>query len=288
MKPIALIFKKSIYQIYFEEREPSAATLARFTEADIERLRNAHAAHLQTLQQVEAELQARDLKYRKFYRARQVNYEPYDLIISVGGDGTFLEAQRRITTQTIVGVNSDPNRSVGNFCRFTADSFGQCLTATLSGSAKLTRLNRMRLTLDGAETGFQVLNDVLIAHQQPAAMSVYEIDVNGDSETQYGSGLWISTAAGSTGGIMSAGGSRMAMGSKKLQYRPRELFHGRGNAYALPGAAVTLQQPITVRSRMREGILYVDGAHLRIPFPYGAVLKICNSEHALKVVGSIE
>jgi NAD+ kinase len=288
MKPIALIHKKSIYHIYFEEREPSPETRARFTEADIERLRSAHEAHLETLAHIEAVLNERGVKFRKFYRARQVNYEPYDLVISVGGDGTFLEAQRRITTQTIIGVNSDPGRSVGNFCRFNADTFDDCLTAALSGEAKVTRLNRMSMTLDGENNGVHVLNDVLIAHQQPAAMSVYEIDVNGESETQYGSGLWISTAAGSTGGIMSAGGSRMAMGSKKLQYRARELFRGRGNEYALPGAAVTLQKPITVRSRMREGMLYVDGAHFRIPFPYGAVLEINNSDHPLKVVGRIE
>ena len=116
-----------------------------------------------------------------------------------GGDGTFLEAARQITTQPILGVNSDPERSVGAFCPVTRDSFEAALDQVLSGACQTVPLNRMFLCRDDKPLRFLALNDVLIAHASPAAMSKYQLTVGDTTEDQNGSGLWICTAAGSTG-----------------------------------------------------------------------------------------
>ena len=84
--------------------------------------------------------------------------------------------------------------------------------------------------------------------------------------------------------MLAAGGKRMAIGSRKLQYRPRELFSRTTHQYRLTGSTVDPTQGISVISRMREGMIYVDGAHFRIPFEYGRELKLISSRQPLKTV----
>lgn len=55
-----------------------------------------------------------------FYRYSCHNHhiERADLLIPIGGDGTFLSAASRITDnkKPVIGFNSDPNRSEGHLC----------------------------------------------------------------------------------------------------------------------------------------------------------------------------
>ena len=45
-----------------------------------------------------------------------------------------------------------------------------------------------------------VINDVLIAHKNPAATSRYLLELNKTKEEQRSSGIWIATPMGSTAG----------------------------------------------------------------------------------------
>ena len=72
-----------------------------------------------------------------------------------------------------------------------------------------------------------VLNDILVCHHNPGAMSRYFLTVEGTREEQRSSGVWIATAAGSSGGLHSAGGKVLTQKSKEFQYRPRELYRGK-------------------------------------------------------------
>ena len=79
------------------------------------------------------------------------------------------------------------------------------------------------VTLDGVMLPEAALNDVLIAHQHPAATSRYLVRLGRISETHRSSGLWVSTPAGSTAGIRSSGGAVLPLRSRRLQFRAREL-----------------------------------------------------------------
>ena len=283
---ILVIYKKSLHQIYFNEyRQQLIAANNVFSDVDRARLLASHESHVHTRKHIEASLQSRGVRYKAFYRARQVDYTPYDFVISVGGDGTFLEAARQITTQPILGVNSDPERSVGAFCPVTRDSFEAALDQVLSGACETVPLNRMFLSRnDDKPLRFLALNDVLITHASPAAMSKYRLTVGDATEDQNGSGLWICTAAGSTGGIRSAGGKVMARRSKRLQYKPRELYSAGVNQYQLCGAIIPAACPLIIESRMREGCAYIDGTHMHIPLPFASRLEIRNADYPLRMV----
>ena len=284
LRDVLLVYKKSAYQIYVLERKHPRFTGRHAAGWDVERLKRAHRAHQETLRQVEAALRASGIRYRMIFRALQHDYRPYDFVISVGGDGTFLEAARGVRRQPILGVNSDPERSAGSFCHASGETFGQLLERILAGALTMRALHRMQLRLNGRNLGLNVLNDVLIAHENPAAMSRYWIQVNGVKEEQRSSGLWIATAAGSTGAMKSAGGNVLPKGSTATQYLPRELYRPSGMRYRLMGGVIPGEQTITLRSFMRQGMVYVDGAHMKIPFRYGDQLQIKGSRYPLRVV----
>ena len=285
MHRVLVVYKKSLHQIYILERNRRLrGDRNRFDAEQLKRLQAAHDSHLRTLDKVRAVFGKRKIRFREIYRARHVDYGRYDFVIAVGGDGTFIEAARQITDQPILGVNSDPVRSVGVFCAATGKTFAAAVDAICDGAATVKRLNRMAVHVDGEPLGFYVLNDVLVAHVLPAAMSQYRIRVNAEVEEQKGSGIWVSTAAGSSGGIYSAGGHHMPWGSIRLQYQPRELFTGDGADYRLRGGIVALKRPLIFESRMREGRVFVDGPHVRLPFPFGCRLQIANARHPLRVV----
>ena len=281
---VLLVYKKSIYQIYFLEKKYKESSRKIFTQADQCQLKQSHDCHQKTLDLVRENLILRGIRFREIYRARHIDYTPFDFVISVGGDGTFLEASKRITTQTILGINSDPGRSIGNFLCCTRKNFPNYLDLIFNDKAKVQRLHRIQLLLNSKMLNFHVLNDVLVAHYHPGAMSRYNLKINNTKETHKGSGIWVSTAAGSSGAILAAGGKKMRRGSKRIQYLPRELFKGNNTIYKLTGGIIDLTHPIVIESRMREGVIYVDGPHLRILFGNGCSLEIMNSPYPLKVV----
>lgn len=286
VRNVLVVYKKSAYQIYVIERKSSlfVGPNRRALAWDLRRLKRAHEAHRATLAEVQHALRNRGLRFRMIHRAMRHDYRPYELVIAVGGDGTFLEAARGITRQVLLGVNSDPDRSAGCFCRANLRTFGRRLESLLNGGARTQRLHRMQLTLNQQRLGFTVLNDLLVAHENPAAMSRYAIAVNGLREEQRSSGLWICTAAGSTGAMQSAGGQVLPKDSDALQYRQRELYVPPGLRYRLMGGLVPAPHPIRLRSLMRQGMVYVDGAHLKFPFRYGDQLQISRARDPLCIV----
>ncbi len=251
---------------------------------DSERFKAAHQAHVRTLDKVRRHLRRRGIRFKAVYRARLVDYSPYDGVISVGGDGTFLEAAHRIRNQWILGVNSDPERSAGSFCGADGSSVERVLDRILEGGAKIQRLHRVRLEINGKRLGVPVLNDILITHRKPAAMSRYRIHLGKVREEQRSSGLWISTAAGSTGAIRSAGGRKLPPESRELQYRPRELYRGPGVRCRLTGGGIPAGRPVRIGSLMREGLICVDGEHWTFPFRYGDRLAIRPFPYPLRVI----
>lgn len=279
---ILLVYKKSLRDIYARRQHRQYA--ARLGEHDWAAINGSHECHARALLGVQAELRRRKLQFHSLYRARHRDFAPYDLIISVGGDGTLIEAARSITTQPLLGVNSDPSRSAGHFCAATLETFAATLDAWCAGRLPLSRLARLQLAVDDEVLPWPVMNDVLVAHRVPAAMSRYTLTVGGTSEAQRGAGLWICTAAGSTGAVASAGGQPLSWRSHRRQYLARELFEGRGAVYKLRRGTVPASERLEVRSLMREGMLYLDGPHLRVPFPHGSRLLLTAAPYPLPLI----
>jgi len=283
-KKVLLLYKDSAYQTHLRGAKGHFPNLSRCSGV-LARLKKAHERHLRTLDEIEKIMTARKVRYCKKRRGRKVDTTGFDRIITVGGDGTFLEAALQAKDQPVLGVNSDPLRSVGRFCAADVKSFARYLEVLMDGSRQISLVNRLRFSnrRNGIKKDF--LNDLLCCHRNPSFMSHYQLRIGRQAEEQRSSGLWVATAAGSTGAVHSAGGRILPLRSARFQYRPRELYIGQKNKYKLTGATLSSTAIVKITSYMTEGYCCIDGANIVVPFPFGEEVSISRSPQPLRVVG---
>ncbi len=295
---VLVVYKKSAYQLYvLERRDPRLSRLLRQRHPDAREIHQAHAIHQATLRTVTKTLARLGLAYDVVYRAHLRTTARYDLVISVGGDGTLLQASHLVADLPILGVNSDPRRSEAVFCAATRATFPRLLRQALAGRLPVRRLSRLQAALNGRPLWPLVLNDVLIAHNDPATMSRYRLAVGAHrarpgkgqrraGEEQKSSGVWVATAAGSSSAILAAGGRRLPWTARRFQYRPRELYEGRLSRSRLTGGVLPAGRTVSVTWLMREGAVFMDGPHVRYPLRFGDRLVVgLSPRHPLRVLG---
>ncbi len=224
------------------------------------------------------------MRYCTIDRRRDIPRGIYDLVITVGGDGTFLSASAQVRDELMLGVNSNNSISVGRFCTATPNDFRQIMEAAVRGTSPIRLLHRMELWMNGRFTGFRALNDLLVCHSNPPAMSHYTVTVGSRTEDQHSSGVWVATAAGSTGAIQSAGGRPLPLLSRQLKYQPRELYVKHGRAYRLRGGAVKSGASLIFHSKMEDGRVYIDGTREQLNFCHGDVLEVRVSSYPVRAI----
>ncbi|MBI1968766.1 NAD(+)/NADH kinase [Candidatus Woesearchaeota archaeon] len=271
---ILVVSKKSLYELYNHSPEDDARQYVQKHEAD---LKASHERQVHTLETVLDELQKLGLPAKEVYRAHlpEEDLSMYELVIPVGGDGTLLEVSHYVRNTPLLGVNSDPLRSVGFFCAATRKTIGEVLRQL--EQTPRTLLHRLQLVRNGTALPEPVLNDVLFAHTNPGANTRFTLDVGGKQQEYRGSGgLLACTAAGSTAWMWQLGGKIMPLYSQELQYKVRD---ARGeDAY--------FADELQIISQCREGRLYIDGEHLQHDLGLDQTLEI-RAGTPLTVMGDI-
>ncbi|MBH24008.1 MAG: NAD(+) kinase [Myxococcales bacterium] len=252
----------------------------------VARLRPSHERHQISLEQVRQELEHRSWPHDVLYRGDLESIAGYDLVITVGGDGTVLDVSHRLKDATpLLGVNSDPVSSVGYFCATTGADFSEALTGVISGRVRTFELSRFRIAINGTVIDPPVLNDILIADGNPAATSRYILEVASHREEHRSSGIWVATPAGSTAAIRSAGGIVLPLGSELLQYLVREPYLPPRGRYNLLGGVQPMGDGLTVISRMRTGCVFLDGPHAVYDVGMGDQIAITGAAPPLVILG---
>ncbi len=270
------------------DRGGRAAKLARQGDATARRILASDEEQQRTIDVVRATLTKHRIPFsefsaREFSAAEKRKINAADLVITIGGDGTALGTSHYITDGLMLGVNSAPGDSVGHFCHSHRGNFAEGLADILAARWKPTELARLAVSLDDQPIPELALNDVLIAHDCPAATTRYLIERGAVSEEQRSSGIWIATAAGSTAGIKSAGGKVMPLGSQRLQYFVRELYREPQRSYALTRGFLSSTEELVLASKMQKAHVYVDGARTAYAFPFGTRAKIKLAETRLRL-----
>lgn len=153
-------------------------------------------SHRRSFAAVERILRGFGIPFDRLIRGRAFGEDRYSLVISLGGDGTFLDAARYLKKVPIMGVNSAPGHSVGRFCPVNRSNLRVALNDFFGKRLTAKRIHRLNISLNGKTWKHPVLNDVLVCHAAPAAMSRYVLSIGKVREAQRSSGLWVSTAAG--------------------------------------------------------------------------------------------
>ncbi len=248
------------------------------------------AAHREALAATRAALRAEGFRVRSVYRGRIREPIRAPLVVTVGGDGTLLEAAGWVREggsgrdTCVLAVNSDPRRSLGSFAGADPATVRERLADWRAGRLAPVALPRVRVVVGGRALRWPVLNDVLLAHQNPAGMARYVLRVGARSEEQRSSGVWVATGPGSTGGARSAGGPILPLDSRDLSYAVREPFRGLGPAPRLLRGR-SAPRAIEVHVIAREAALFVDGQHRAIRLPPGARVRFRGDALPLRVLG---
>ena len=278
-----VVYKKSHYELY--EARTGLQTLREQAHPFVRSMMLSHDANQRTLAAVHRAFETVGVRYDCIYRGELRSAAGYDLLCSVGGDGTFLEVARHSVTTPVLGINSDPQRSIALFCAADQNTVQKRLEAVLAGQLHEVRLARLQVAINGAPLDFYALNDLLFCHANPAAMTTYTLRLGDVKEAQKSSGVWFASAAGSTAAIRSAGGRRLPLRSRRLQYLVREPYVADGLPYRLGKGVVAPDAQLELTSKTRQGRLYMDGSHRHVPCGLGDVMQVSAAAPPLRVLG---
>ncbi len=274
---VLIVYKKS----FVESHGADARRISQLDAPDRDRLLKSDQENRRALGDLTAHLARRGISSDAVFRGTLAARRHYDLVISLGGDGTFFAAARYLKDTPIFGINSDPANSLGLWTCADRSNFREPLELALAGKLRASVIHRMSIAINGKPVREEAFNDVLIAHKNPAAMTRYRLGIGATHEQQRSSGVWVATAAGSTAGIRSAGGRRMPILSKRLQYLVREPYTWPQRKYRLSrGYLAKLGlQTLTV------GLgLWIDGARVRYDLELGDRVEL-QTGPALRVLG---
>lgn len=289
---VAVIQKRTTYRKFVvEEHDPLIARLLRRQDPTVARLRASHEAHEETVREVERALDeiGADVVFRGGPRGRIPSR--IDLVVTIGGDGTLLAASHQLGDGVpLLGINSAPDHSIGFFCGGKKGKVLSTLRRAVADKLPRSELARMRVELNGKLLHARVLNEALFCHSSPAATSRYilritKADGTYAEEDQRSSGMWIGPPAGSTAAQRSAGGKVLPLGSRRIQYVVREPYHPGGKRPHFSVGLLPEGGRLTLRSKIREGRVFIDGHRIVHTVTIGDVLVMRRSPEALTVLG---
>lgn len=281
-----LVFKKTRWDLQDEGDHHYSSYI---DELDREDMLSGHKEHLKALEQIRSILRENKVVFLECFRSDLTKKLTENrLVITVGGDGTLLETAQLVVDSPLLGVNSDPDRSVGSLCVATAETFGKLVSQIINRQALVQKVIRINCTIDGNAVAYSALNEILIAHENPAAVSRYTIIIDETVESQKSSGIWIGAPAGSSGAIVSAGGFVQAIYDEQLQLVVREPYFAKPNSLTLLSLLFDCEKKITIISQMRDGKIYFDGPFNKIPFSLGMRLEVSGKGKPLHLFVSPE
>lgn len=145
-----------------------------------------------------------------------------DLVFSIGGDGTFLEAVTYVRDKgiPIVGINSG---RLGFLADISQGEMKVALREVLEGKYQLRQLDLLVLETNGNHFGDYnfALNELAVSKRDSSAMITVHTYVNNEFLNSFwADGLIISTTTGSTAYSLSVGGPILHPDSKSLIITP--------------------------------------------------------------------
>lgn len=193
-------------------------------------------------------------------KLKKTYFKNKDLIITIGGDGTFLRTSHFILDDKLIfGVNSDVTMKEGFFLKANRKDFEIKINKIIKNKFKIKKLARLEASINNKKIPDLALNEFYIGSDKEYIASRYYIIINGKKERQKSSGVLIATPAGSYAWIKSCGGKKLKLTAKKFEYVVREPYKGiLSGKYKLKRGILKKNKKITIISDMEKGLLIVD------------------------------
>jgi len=235
------------------------------------------------IEEIRKASQGSDIKIISFENIKKSDLDSSNLIITLGGDGTFVKAANLAGDTPILGINAEPNKSEGALTSINITETEK-LKEILSGNFRTIHRQRAKVTLNSRVLDELALNEVYIGSLSQFHSSRYKIKFKGNEEEHRSSGVIISTGTGSPAWFYSAGGKIFAHDEEKLGFIVREPYFGKRlfNPKMLSGE-IKKGEKITLESEKDfGGILAINDS--TFSFNKGDIAEIELSDKPLKVI----
>ncbi len=188
-----------------------------------------------------------------------------DLVLSVGGDGTFLETVLKVRDFgiPIAGVNTG---RMGFLANISEDEIGRSIDLLCKGEYEIVERTLIRIThpsgLFGEESPV-ALNEITIQKADPSMITINVYNNSTYLNTYWADGLIVSTATGSTAYNLSVGGPILSPEDKSIIISPISPHNLTIRPIILSGEG---SLRMVVEGRSKEYIATCDSRSRRLPF----------------------
>ena len=204
-----------------------------------------------------------------------------DYVVSLGGDGTFLEAARCVGDKgtPILGINMG---RLGFLSDYQAEDIATAIEHIYAGTFRMEQ--RAVLQVEDTEGRIQgypyALNEVALLKHDNSSMISIDLEVNGEFLTTYqADGLIINTSTGSTGYALSVGGPIICPDADIIGIVPVAPHSLTVRPLTISADAMLKMR---VKSRSHQFLLSVDGRSESIAD--GTTLTVRKAPYSIRVV----
>lgn len=212
------------------------------------------------------------------------DYADKDLVLVIGGDGTFLRASHFNKDVPMLGINPNPDTKEGFYMKANLRDFREKLLSVFSGDYSVIDLLRLNAKINSHLLPEAILNEAYIGGSKPYTVFNYDLSAKDASEFQRGSGVLVGTPSGSSAWLNSSGGLGLGIEDRKFQFVARELYEGRHTRdYKMHKGVLPEGQSLVITPKS-EGIVVIDSISQEYGFKKGDRIEISVHPHSLKYV----
>jgi len=221
------------------------------------------------------------LKNVKYFSNKTELKENADILLSIGGDGTFLDSVTFVQNSgiPIAGINSG---RLGFLANISRDEIEVAIDKIFNKSYSFEERELIQLISPGnlfGECNF-ALNEVTIAKKDSSSMITIHVYLNGHFlNTYWSDGLIISTPTGSTAYSLSVGGPIVVPAAKNFVITPIAPHNLTVRPLVLPN-----NQELTLKIEGRDENYLVSLDRRYETLPAGIELKIKKARFKIKVI----
>ncbi|EDP72410.1 NAD(+) kinase [Flavobacteriales bacterium ALC-1] len=209
--------------------------------------------------------------------------DTFDLLISVGGDGTILRAITYVRDLgiPIVGINTG---RLGFLATIQTDEIESALSEIFKGDYKISKRSLLSVSTepknkDIIETHF-ALNEIALSRKNTTSMITVETHLNDEYLTSYwADGLILSTPTGSTGYSLSCGGPVITPDANNFALTPIAPHNLSARPLIIPDNTI-----VTFRVNGREDQFLMSLDSRIVTLPNTTTVTVKKADFAIKMV----
>ncbi len=219
-------------------------------------------------------------------RIKDIDFTRYGMIITSGGDGTFLKAAEKINCQAIVGMNStytgSNEGSAGGLTIIDKRNLYE-IKKIFTEDYRIEKWGRLYASINDKIIDDLAVNDIYAGHSKSYKSSYLEVIIEPESEAFVSSGAVISTGMGSHAWFRSAGGTQFRNELDVFGIIIREAFEKR-EKYKFTSRILSSKEKVVIYPERDDYVVVFDSKDEEHPVTTEDYVTIGLSDKSINVV----